>query len=678
MNMPNSSFASPVTLPTESLRRFIPMTKQEMQARGWSQLDILLISGDAYVDHPAFGLPLLARVLESRGFRVGLIAQPAYPGSLVHRDDGHPVTEAEALARLQRLGSPRLFVGIGAGVVDSRVSNFTANKKRRSDDAYAPGGRGGFRPDEASLVYTQMARQAFGATPIILGGVEASLRRLAHYDFWRNRSRPSLLYESQADLLLFGMAETSLVQVSVALRESLEQGKQTAQILRELRALRGVAWLANREEAEAVQPRVLLPAFSELRDDKKAFARSAKIIEHEANPWAGKALLQKQKSSNNSKSYVVVNPAPLPLSSGEFDAIYALPFSREAHPFYYHQALLRLGDPKQARRQSRIPALDTVRFSITINRGCFGGCSFCAIGLHQGKTVQSRSEKSILQEIDRLAQHPEYKGVISDLGGPTANMYRLGCTRPDLEKKCRRPSCVFPQRCPHLGVDHGPQVKLLRRVRQDPKVRRAFVASGLRYDLIDLKGPYLRELLAHHVGGHLKVAPEHADDEVLRLMRKPGFSSFEDFAAAFGKISKQLGKEQYLVPYFISAFPGTTDGRMARIARWLDRRHWRLQQVQTFIPLPMTLAAAMYWTGINPLNKERLYVPRSDAQRRRQQRLLQGGPKPLGASKQSSQTTATKDQERSEISLGRSKNKRQSPRARKLKRSGPSRKKKPR
>ena len=632
-----------------------------MQARGWSQLDILLISGDGYVDHPAFGLPLLARLLESRGFRVGLIAQPAYPGSLLHGDEGQAVTEAVAVEHLQGLGKPRLFVGIGAGVVDSRVSNFTANKKRRSDDAYAPGGRGGFRPDEASLVYSKMARQAFGDTPIILGGVEASLRRLAHYDFWRNRPRTSLLFETGADLLLFGMAEASIVQLSQALRDGLDAGQDAAQILKSLRTMRGSAWLATRDEVQDVQPRIQLPAFSELRDDKKAFARSAKIIEHEANPWAAKILVQKQKDSNNSKSYVVVNPAPLPLSSAEFDAIYALPFTREQHPLYYAQALQRLGDVKQARRQARIPALDTVRFSITINRGCFGGCSFCAIGLHQGKTVQSRSEKSVLQEIDRLAEHPDYKGVISDLGGPTANMYRLGCMRPDLEKKCRRPSCVFPQHCPHLGLDHGPQVKLLRRVRQHAKVRRAFVASGLRYDLIDLKGPYLRDLLAHHVGGHLKVAPEHADDEVLRLMRKPGFASFEAFAEAFAKISKQLGKEQYLVPYFISAFPGTTEGRMARIGRWLDRRHWRLQQVQTFIPLPMTLAAAMYWTGINPLSKESLYVARSDAERRRQQRLLQGGPRPILAAKNSGKTRAAGSHNNQEKTRGRGQNKRSGP-----------------
>lgn len=610
------------------LQSFIPMTRQEMQARGWEQLDVLLISGDAYVDHPAFGVPLLARLLESKGFKVGIIAQPTYPGSLVHSDNGQPATQEQALQDLKRLGIPRLFVGIGAGVVDSRVSNFTAHKKRRSDDAYAPGGRGGFRPDEATLVYTQLARAAFADLPVVIGGVEASLRRLAHYDYWRHRVRRSLLSESGADLLLFGMAEASLLKLTRIMSAGVDRGQRPRTLLAQMHGERGVAWRAEREVLAQLGPHVTLPAFRELRDDKGAFARAARIIEAEANPWIGKTLVQEQGGQGQGPSMVVVNPALLPLSSGQLDALYALPFSRQQHPLYLQQAMVQQADAKAAQRASRIPALDTVRFSITVNRGCFGGCSFCAIGLHQGKAVQSRSAQSVLNEVDSLTRHPDFKGVISDLGGPTANMFHLGCTRPDLEQRCRRPSCLYPGRCPHLGVDHGPQLALLRKVRQHPKVRRAFVASGLRHDLIDLKGPYLRELLQYHVGGHLKVAPEHADDDVLALMRKPSFASFEDFASAFTQISSELGKEQYLVPYFISAFPGSTEAKMARVGRWLDSRHWRLQQVQSFIPLPMTLATAMYWTGMDLKHKTALYVARSEAERRRQQRVLLGSDRP--------------------------------------------------
>ncbi len=607
----------------EHLCDFVPMTREEIDARGWEALDVLLISGDAHVDHPSFGVPLLARLLLDRGYRVAIVAQPPYPGSRAHGTDG-PATREHGLAALRALGTPRLFVGIGTGVVDSMVNNYTANRRRRSDDSYAPGGQGGRRPDDAARVYAALARAAFPELPVVLGGVEASLRRLAHYDFWRNTVRRGLLFDTRADLLVFGMAEHALLAIAAQLSAAVDAGQAPIEALDGLRELPGTAWLADRDQVEAVEPRRVLPAFKEVRGDRKAFARATRLIEAEANPWSGRSLVQWQgRDAAGVERAVVVRPPALPLSTAELDAVHELPFTRAPHPLYLEEQLARGGNPTEARQRARIPALETVRHSIVINRGCFGGCSFCGLGLHQGKTIQSRSADSVLREVEALAKTQGFTGVVSDLGGPTANMYGLHCGRPEVEKHCRRPSCLYPSICRHLVTDHGALVKLMRRVRKHPKVKKALVASGLRTDLALRDRRYLRELLEHHVGGHLKVAPEHVDDEVLALMRKPGFEQFERFKESFEEISRELGKEQYLVPYFISCFPGSTTERMAKVEHWLRRERWRLQQVQAFIPLPMTMAAAMYWSGIDPVSGQVLQVPKSERERRQQQALLQ-------------------------------------------------------
>ena len=575
------------------------MTREEMSWRGWSELDVLLISGDAYVDHPSFGVACLGRWLESLGARVGIIAQPRW----------------NTTEDLLRMGVPRLFVGISSGTVDSMINNYTANRKRRSDDMYAAGGKGGLRPDYASVVYSGLARQAFPNTTLVVGGVEASLRRLAHFDFWQNKVRPSILMDLQSDLLAFGMGERSSAAIFKELSRAREEagtpvlvkGHPAAQAaLTRLKQERGFAYLVSKADARELQPRLTLPSFEEVRDDKKKFARAAYLTEFEASPANGRRLVQYHGSRA-----VVVNPPPLPLSTSELDAIYELPFVKDQHPSY----------------DARIPACDMIRFSVASNRGCFGGCSFCAITLHQGRIVQSRSEKSILQEVAGLQRVNGYKGIVTDVGGPTANMYGLTCKSPEIQAKCRKLSCVSPTLCPHLQKDHSPQIRLLSRVRATPGVRKVFIACGLRYDLAlgDQKAgrEYLRELVTHHVGGHLKVAPEHLDPEVLALMKKPPIQQFEEFAALFDEISRAAGKEQYLVPYFISGFPGSTHEKMQHVTSYLQSKGWRLQQVQAFIPTPMTLATAMYWTGLNPVNRKALFVAKSWEDRKIQQALLQ-------------------------------------------------------
>ncbi|MGK5083880.1 YgiQ family radical SAM protein [Bdellovibrionota bacterium FG-1] len=582
----------------EACRRFLPMTRQEMNWKGWMELDVLLISGDAYVDHPSFGVPCLGRWLERLGLRVGIIAQPRW----------------ETLEDFQRLGRPRLFVGVSSGTVDSMINNYTANKKVRSDDMYSEGGRGHRRPDYASVVYSQLARQAFPETPVIVGGVEASLRRLAHYDYWQNKIRPSILTELQAELLVFGMGErTTGVLVTELQKAEQEIGgpvdlkhPATQQALAYLKTQRGMAFLATKDQARALEPRITLPSFEEVRDDKKKFAKAAYFIEYEASPYNGKRLVQ----YHGSKA-VVINPPALPLSTPEMDSIYEMPFTKEQHPAY----------------TARIPAADMIRFSVASTRGCFGGCSFCAITLHQGRIVQSRSEKSILTELGNLKQVPGFKGQVSDIGGPTANMWQLRCKSTEIQSKCRKLSCVHPRACPHLHKDHSPQVALLQKARKLPGIKKITISSGLRYDLSladEQSGQtYLRELITHHVGGHLKVAPEHLDEEVLHLMKKPGLNHFDEFVSYFEKISAQAGKVQYVVPYFISGFPGTTHEKMEKVYQYMKQKGWNLQQVQAFIPTPMTLATAMFWSGIDPMTKTPLFVAKEWKDRKIQQALLQ-------------------------------------------------------
>lgn len=588
---------------------FLPTTREEMEWRGWSELDILLIMGDAYVDHPTFGVPALARWYERLGYRVGIIPQPRWDGC----ED------------FLRLGKPKLFIGVSAGTVDSMINNYTANKRPRSDDMYSEAGEAfhvtstgkkeRIRPDYASVVYSKLARQAFPDTPIVVGGVESSLRRLAHYDYWQNKIRPSILVDLHADLMVFGMGERSGMRIAEEFKKAsdLSGGKFlslkdeiTQKALLALKQERGIAYLCSKSEARDLQPRLTIPSFEEVRDDKKKFAKAAYFIEYEASPYNGKRILQ-----HHGNQVVVINPPSLPLTQAQMDSIYDLPFTKEQHPMY----------------KRRVPAADMIRFSVASTRGCFGGCSFCAITLHQGRIVQSRSEESILKELNAMTSVPGFKGIVSDIGGPTANMYQLRCKSEDIQSKCRKLSCVHPKVCPHLHTDHTPQVELLEKARKVPGIRKVHVASGLRYDLAlaDKKSgqKYLKDLIGHHVGGHLKVAPEHLDEEVLHLMKKPGLKDFDSFVDLFEKYSREAGKEQYVVPYFISGFPGTTHEQMEKVYDYLKQKGWNLQQVQGFIPTPMTLATAMYWTGIDPMTKRQLFVAKEWKDRKLQQALLQ-------------------------------------------------------
>ena len=582
----------------EACKRFLPTTRQEMDWLGWKELDVLLINGDAYVDHPTFGIPCLGRWLERLGLKVGIISQPAW----------------NSTEEFMAMGRPRLFVGVSSGTVDSMINNYTANKKHRSDDMYSEGGRGGRRPDYASIVYSDLARRAFPDVPLIVGGVEASLRRLAHYDYWQNKIRPSILTELKADLIVFGMGErTTTVMVDEFTKaEKLVGGPlsihqpETQAALTHLKTQRGIAFMSTKDHARTLEGRLTIPSFEEVRDDKKKFAKAAYFIEYEASPYNGKRLIQ-----YHGNKAVVINPPALPLSTEQMDSIYELPFTKEQHPAY----------------KERIPAADMIRFSVASTRGCFGGCSFCAITLHQGRIVQSRSEESILKEVGKLPEVPGFKGIVSDIGGPTANMYQLRCKSTEIQSKCRKLSCVHPKVCPHLHTDHTPQVELLEKARNLPGIRKIHIASGLRYDisLADKKSgqKYMKDLITHHVGGHLKVAPEHMDDDVLHLMKKPGLKNFDEFVSYFEKVSAEAGKEQYIVPYFISGFPGTKHEQMEKVYDYLKEKGWNLQQVQAFIPTPMTLATAMYWSGIDPMSKKDLFVAKEWKDRKIQQALLQ-------------------------------------------------------
>jgi uncharacterized radical SAM protein YgiQ len=590
------------TVYREACQRFLPTTRQEMQWRGWDELDVLLINGDAYVDHPTFGIPCLGRWLTRLGLKVGIVSQPRWQ------------TQQVAFEDFQRMGTPRLFIGVSSGTVDSMINNYTANKKVRSDDMYSEGGRGGKRPDYASVLYSEIARRAFPGTPVIVGGVEVSLRRLAHYDYWKNVIRPSIVTELDADLLVFGMGERTTNVLVDEFRKASEavnaplnvNQPETQQALANLKTQRGVAFLATKDHARTLEGRLTIPSFEEVRDDKKKFAKAAYFIEYEASPYNGKRLVQ-----YHGNKAVVINPPALPLSQEEMDSIYELPFTKEQHPSY----------------KERIPAADMIRFSVASTRGCFGGCSFCAITLHQGRIVQSRSEGSILKEVEDLTQVAGFKGIVSDIGGPTANMYKLRCKSTEIQSKCRKLSCVHPGVCPHLHTDHTPQVEMLEKARKIPGIRKIHIASGLRYDIAiaDKKSgqKYMKDLITHHVGGHLKVAPEHLDEKVLHLMKKPGLKNFDEFVSYFEKVSADIGKEQYVVPYFISGFPGTTHEQMEKVYGYLKDKGWNLQQVQAFIPTPMTLATAMYWTGIDPMSKAQLFVAKDFKDRKLQQALLQ-------------------------------------------------------
>jgi uncharacterized radical SAM protein YgiQ len=561
----------------------LPMTPAEVAERGWDAVDIVFVTGDAYVDHPSLAMAILGRVLEAAGFRVAILSQP----------DWH------SCRPWRQFGQPRLFFAISAGNMDSLINHYTANRKLRNDDAYSPGGRIGLRPDRATLPYCHRAREAFPGVPIIAGGVEASLRRLAHYDYWSDTVRRSILLDAKADLLVFGMGEQAIVDIA----RRLARGES----VRDLRDMRGVAYALGASEIPrtvAFSKEVLhLPSYEQVKADKGLFAEATRLIHVHTNPYNAQALVQ-----YHDRQAVVVNPPALPIAEADMDEIYDLPYTRRPHPSYTEP----------------IPAYEMIKDSVTLMRGCFGGCTFCSITAHQGRIIQSRSQGSVLKEVRKMAADPEFSGVISDIGGPTANMYQMRCSRPDVEAKCKRLSCVHPTICKLLGTDHGPLVELMRRARTEPGIRKVLVASGIRMDLAQLSPEYMKELTAHHVGGRLKVAPEHTDPTVLGLMKKPVNNNFEAFTHDFKKASRDAGKpKQALVPYFIASHPGSDLHAMIDLAVFLKRNGYRPDQVQDFIPAPFDIATALYYTGIDPFTKQQVYVAKGLRDRKMQRALMQ-------------------------------------------------------
>lgn len=554
---------------------------EEMRERGWEQVDVVFVSGDAHVDHPSFAMALLGRLLEAAGFRVAILAQPDW----------------RSCEPWKTFGRPRLFFAISAGNMDSMINKYTANRKVRNDDAYSPGGRIGLRPDRATLSYCQRAREAFRDTPVIAGGVEASLRRLSHYDYWSDKVKRSILMDAKPDLLIFGMGERSILEIA----RRLDAGEP-------LEALRGLRGAAYRLGSSSPPPppgddTLHLPAHEEVERDSLAFCEMTRISHLETNPLNARRLVQAQ-----GREHVVVNPPALPLSRDEMDLVYGLPFTRRPHPRY---------------GQERIPAYEVVRDSVQIMRGCFGGCTFCSITAHEGRIIQSRSEDSVIEEIDRMTASSDFKGVVSDIGGPTANMYEMRCSKPEVEKICRRLSCVHPTVCKLLDTSHKPLLSLMRKARNRPGVRKVLVASGIRMDLARKDPEYMSELARHHVGGCLKVAPEHVDPEVLDHMKKPGQEDFLEFGKEFQKASKEAGLRQYLVPYFIASHPGSTLDSMIDLALFLKRNHYKPDQVQDFVPSPFDIAACMYHTGLDPFTRKPVAVARHLRDRKLQRALLQ-------------------------------------------------------
>jgi uncharacterized radical SAM protein YgiQ len=600
---------------------FLPMSRAEMEQLGWDSCDVVLVTGDAYVDHPSFGMAVIGRVLEAQGFRVGIIAQPDW----------------RSAEPFKALGKPNLFWGVTAGNMDSMINRYTADRKTRSDDAYTPGDEAGKRPDRAAIVYSQRCREAFKDVPIILGGIEGSLRRIAHYDYWSDKVRHSIVLDSKCDILLYGNAERAIVEIAhrLAAKEpvaSITDVRGTAFVRRETpegwmeidstkvdlpgrvdEHVNPYMTIADQAKAkgetcakeegavqgavQAVQfmpnPRVRLnrdrtvirlPAYEKVKSDPVLYAHANRVLHLETNPGNARALVQ-----SHGERDVWLTPPPIPLTTAEMDHVFDLPYARGPHPSY---------------GGAKIPAWEMIRFSVNIMRGCFGGCTFCSITEHEGRIIQSRSEDSIIREVEEIRDKVEgFTGVISDLGGPTANMYRIGCRTPEIEAACRKPSCVYPGICSNLNTEHGPLVKVYRRARVLKGIKKILIGSGLRYDLAVQSPEYVKELVQHHVGGYLKIAPEHTENGPLSKMMKPGIGSYDKFKAMFDKYSKEAGKEQYLIPYFIAAHPGTSDEDMMNLALWLKRNGFRADQVQTFYPSPMATATAMYHSGRNPLRK---------------------------------------------------------------------------
>ena len=560
---------------------FLPMSRAEMEALGWDECDIVLVTGDAYVDHPSFGMAIVGRLLEAQGFRVGIIAQPDW----------------QSAEPFKALGRPRLFWGVTGGNMDSMVNRYTSDRRLRHNDSYTPGGEGGKRPDRCTLVYAARCREAYKEPPIVFGGIEASLRRIAHYDYWSDKVRRSVLVDAKADILLYGNAERAVVEV--AHRIAKGDAPETLDDIRGVAVMKSAVpegWTelhaddldAADEGARQGGERTVirLPAFEQVESDPEAYARASRVLHRESNPGNARPLVQKHGDRE-----LWVTPPPIPLTTPEMDGVYDLPYARAPHPSY--------GDAK-------IPAWDMIRFSVTIMRGCFGGCSFCSITEHEGRIIQNRSEGSILKEIETIRDKvPGFTGYISDIGGPTANMYRMACKDKAIESACRRPSCVYPGVCPNLNTSHEALIGLYRKARAIPGVKKVMVASGVRYDLAVKSPAYVKELVTHHVGGYLKIAPEHTEDGPLSKMMKPGIGTYDRFKQLFDAAAAAAKKEYYLIPYFIAAHPGTTDEDMMHLALWLKRNGYRADQVQTFLPSPMALATAMYHSGVNPLKAVR-------------------------------------------------------------------------
>ncbi|MBP7467889.1 MAG: YgiQ family radical SAM protein [Thauera sp.] len=602
---------------------FLPMSRQEMDALGWDECDVILVTGDAYIDHPSFGMALIGRLLEAHGFRVGILSQPDW----------------QSAEPFRALGKPRLYFGITAGNMDSLVNRYTSDRKIRSEDAYTPNAEAGKRPDRSVTVYAQRAREAYPGTPIVIGSIEASLRRIAHYDYWSDKVRRSVLPDSKADILLFGNAERALV----ALTHRLAAGEP----IESIRDLRGTAFMvkpgwrpadewhevdslaldkpgridthpdpyameptavAPKPAADGAQPvRIVpaaerlaarradrahtfirLPSYEQVKEDAVMYAHASRVFHLESNPGNARAMVQCHGEGPGARD-VWINPPPVPLNTPEMDFVFDRPFARAPHPSY---------------GGARIPAWDMIKFSINIMRGCFGGCTFCSITEHEGRIIQSRSHESIIHEIEEIRdKSPDFKGHITDLGGPTANMYRMACRSKAIEENCRRLSCVYPGICENLNTDHSSLVELYRKARAVPGIKRITIGSGLRYDLAVRSPEYVKELVTHHVSGLLKIAPEHTEENTLSKMMKPGIGAYEEFRQMFEKFSAQAGKKQHLVPYFIAAHPGTTDEDMLKLALWLKKNNFRLDQVQTFLPTPMALATTMYHSRKNPLRK---------------------------------------------------------------------------
>lgn len=560
---------------------FIPTTLQEMQQRGWDQLDIIFVCGDAYIDHPAFGVPLLARWLEAHGFRVGIIAQPDW----------------RSKQPFMALGRPRLFFGVSAGAMDSMVAHYTPARKLRHDDAYTPGNRHGARPNRATMIYTSRLKEAYKDVPVVIGGIEASLRRFAHYDFWENKLRRSILFDAKADLLIYGMAERVILELAERLR-----GGQRLSAIHDLRGSCRIAGTAQTDAVnEATAPVLEIPSYEAVTADPVCFAEAFRLAYQEQNPWSGRTILQRHGDRT-----LICNPPALPLSQEEMDRLYALPFEKAPHPGYHET----------------IPAWEQIKTSITSHRGCFGGCAFCAITMHQGKTIQSRSHASILAEITALTRKAWFRGSISDIGGPTANMYGLSCGHPDAMKLCRRESCLFPAICTNLLTSDKRATALLQAVRRLAGVKHTAVSSGVRYDLMERQSGYFAELVEHHTGGLLKVAPEHLAEHVTNLMRKPGRQSFERFLARFRAESDRIGKRQTIVPYLISGHPGCRLVDMLELALALKQNGMRVEQVQDFTPTPGTISTCMFYSGLDPMSGKPVYVARSDREKGLQKALL--------------------------------------------------------